>query len=119
MITVREFRNLINQYGTDFKIGFQKLAHEPKGFDLVGLKIVDTEVNIFDNKVTIILEETYDDKESMDNDIQDLRDFCNINEDYMLIDFQLNVGNETIPLMVNAGDVSWSDKLFLIDFFEN
>lgn len=119
MITIREFRNLINSYGTDFHIGFQKLAHEPKGFDLVGLKIVDVEVNLFADKITIILEETYDDKESMDNDIQDIREFCNNNEDYMLIDFRLNVGNETIPLMVNAGDVSWSDKLFLIDFTEN
>lgn len=119
MITIREFRNLINQYGTDFRIGFQKLAHEPKGFDLTGLKIVDVEVNLFADKVTIILEETYDDAESMDNDIQDIRDFCNSNEDYMLIDFQLKTENETISLMVNAGDVSWSDKLFLIDFFEN
>lgn len=119
MITVREFRNLINSYGTDFHIGFNKLAHEPKGFDLVGLKIVDTEVNLFENKVTIILEETYNDEESMDNEVQDLRDFCNINDNYMLIDFQLNTGKETIPLMVSAGDVSWSDKLFLIDFFEN
>ena len=119
MITVREFRNLINSFGTDFKIGFQKLAHEPKGFDLVGLKIVDTEVNLFGNKVTIVLEETYNDEESMNNDIQDLRDFCNANDSYMLIDFRLNIGTETIPLTVNTGDVSWSDKLFLIDFTEN
>ena len=55
----------------------------------------------------------------MKNDIKDLRDFCNANDSYMLIDFRLNIGTETIPLMVNTGDVSWSDKLFLIDFTEN
>lgn len=119
MITVREFRNLINSHGTDFNIQFQKLAHNPKGFELVSLIIVDLELDEFENKHKFLLKETYNKEHSMNDFIPLLRNFCDIHDDMSLIDFQLLTDDEEeIPLLVMAGDVSWSEKIFTIDFEE-
>lgn len=122
MISVKEFSDLINWYGKDFRINFQKLIHEPIGFYNIGLKIVEIKMDDYENLCTFILEETYDEEEYMDHKIEDIRELCDKSYEYLRIEFKLKIrfGTifDTIPLSVSSGDVSWSDMVRTINFVE-
>lgn len=122
MISVKEFSDLINWYGKDFRINFQKLIHEPIGFYNIGLKIVEIKMDDYENLCTFILEETYDEEEYMDHKIEYIRELCEKSYEYLRIEFKLKIrfGTifDTIPLSVSSGDVSWSDMVRTINFVE-
>lgn len=120
MISVKEFSDLINWYGPDFKINFQKLIHEPIGFYNIGLKILEIKMDDSENLCTFILEETYDEEEYMEHRIEEIRELCENSYEYLRIDFKLKIGFDTmIPLSVSSGSVSWKDMVRNINFIED
>lgn len=136
MITVREFRNLINIGPQDFKRVFKKWEHgKPKDFmnrnhypmpNLVSVKIqeITSRYNDMGGKIyTIIMEDDFDnDFEMLPNEI--IKFFCDGKDDYDLLDFVLYTEDtpghyDHIPLIFSEGDTGYSDKIKHIDIEEN
>ena len=134
MITVKEFRNLINLGPQDFKRVFVKWENgNPEDFinhkypipNLISVKIqeITSRYNDMGNKIyKIVMEDDFDnDFEMMPNDM--IKFFCDGKDDYDLLDFVLYVEDETgkyshIPLHFSEGDTGYSDKIKHIDIEE-
>lgn len=134
MITVKEFRNLINIGPQDFKRVFMKWEHgNPEDFmnrnhypapNLVSVKIqeITSRYNDMGGKIyTIIMEDDFDnDFEMLPEDMIKL--FCDGKDDYDLLDFVLYVEKngkyDHIPLRFSEGDTGYSDKIKYIDIEE-
>ena len=134
MITVKEFRNLINLGPHDFKRVFVKWEHEnSEDFinrkypipNSVSVKIqeITSRYNDMGNKIyKIVMEDDFDnDFEMMPNNM--IKFFCDGKDDYDLLDFVLYVEDETgkyshIPLHFSEGDTGYSDKIKHIDIEE-
>ena len=135
MITVKEFRNLINLGPQDFKRVFVKWEHGNKedfmkcnhypAPNLVSVKIqeITSRYNDMGNKIyKIVMEDDFDnDFEMMPNNM--IKFFCDGKDDYDLLDFVLYVEDETgeyshIPLHFSEGDTGYSDKIKHIDIEE-
>ena len=135
MITVKEFRNLINLGPQDFKRVFVKWEHGNKedfmkcnhypAPNLVSVKIqeITSCYNDMGNKIyKIVMEDDFDNGfEMMPNDM--IKFFCDGKDDYDLLDFVLYVEDKTgeyshIPLHFSEGDTGYSDKIKHIDIEE-
>ena len=134
MITVREFRNLINIGPQDFKRVFKKWEHgKPEDFmkrnhypipNLVSVKIqeITSRYNDMGGKIyKIIMEDDFDnDFEMLPEDM--IKYFCEGKNDYDLLDFVLYVEEngkyDHIPLRFSEGDTGYSDKIKHIDIVE-
>ena len=134
MITVKEFRNLINLGSQDFKRVFVKWEHgNPEDFmkrnhypapNLVSVKIqeITSRYNDMGNKIyKIVMEDDFDnDFEMMPDDM--IKFFCDGKDDYDLLDFVLYVEKngkyDHIPLHFSEGDTGYSDKIKHIDIEE-
>ena len=134
MITVKEFRNLINIGPQDFKRIFVKWEHGDKedfmkrnhypAPNLVSVKIQDisSRYNDMGGKIyTIIMEDDFDnDFEMLPEEMIKL--FCEEKDDYDLLDFVLYVEKngkyDHIPLRFSEGDTGYSDKIKHIDIEE-
>ena len=134
MITVREFRNLINigpqnfkrifvkwEYGD--KEDFMKRNHYPAP-NLVSVKIQDisSRYNDMGGKIyTIIMEDDFDNDFEMFPE-EMVKFFCDGKDDYDLLDFVLYVEKngkyDHIPLRFSEGDTGYSDKIKHIDIEE-
>lgn len=136
MITVREFRNLINIGPQDFKRVFKKWEHgKPEDFmkrnhypmpNLVSVKIqeITSRYNDMGGKIyTIIMEDDFDDDfEMLPNEM--IKFFCEGKDDYDFLDFVLYTEDTPghynhIPLKFSEGDTGYSDKIKHIDIEEN
>ena len=130
MITVREFKNIINQCPKDFTLSLKKWEHcteeelQKRSYPMpnrVSVKIVDIikDYNEFDtNTFKFILKDDFDnDLEGTPQEILDI--FCKDLSNYDLLCFKLQVGIEMIPLNVEVGDIGYSDKIMNIEFEEN
>ena len=135
MITVKEFRNLINLGPQDFTRVFVKWEHgNEEDFmkhnhypapNLVSVKIQDISSRYNDMGGRIykfVLEDDFDnDFEMLPEDM--IKFFCEGKDDYDLLDFVLYVEDETgkyshIPLQFSEGDTGYSDKIKHIDIEE-
>lgn len=134
MITVREFRNLINIGPQDFKRVFKKWEHgKPEDFmkrnhypmpNLVSVKIhkITSRYNDIGGKIyKIVIEDDFDnDFEMLPNEM--IKFFCDEKDDYDLLDFVLYVEEngkyDHIPLKFSEGDTGYSDKIKHIDIEE-
>lgn len=134
MITVKEFRNLINIGPQDFKRIFKKWEHgNEEDFikrnhypapNLVSVKIqeITSRYNDMGGKIyKIIMEDDFDnDFEMLPEDI--INFFCEGKNDYDLLDFVLYVEKngkyDHIPLKFSEGDTGYSDKIKHIDIEE-
>ena len=135
MITVKEFRNLINLGPQDFtrvfvkwehgnEEDFMKRNHYPAP-NLVSVKIQDISSRYNDMGGRIykfVLEDDFDnDFEMLPEDM--IKFFCEGKDDYDLLDFVLYVEDKTgkyshIPLQFSEGDTGYSDKIKHIDIEE-
>jgi len=133
MITVKEFRNLINNGPHNFIIQFRKWEHgNPEEFmkrhyplpNLVSIKIqeISSRYNDMGGKIyKFILEDDFDNEfEMLPEDM--INFFCKGKNDYDLLDFVLYVEKngkyDHIPLKLSAGDIGYSDKIRIIDIEE-
>lgn len=130
MITVREFRNIIEQCPKNFFIRLKKWEHcteeelQHRSYPMpnrVSVKItsISQDYNEFGtNTYKFIFKDDFDnDLEGTSQEIFDI--FCKNLSDYDLLSFKLQVGTEMIPLNVEAGDIGYSDKIMNIEFEEN
>ena len=134
MITVKEFRNLINLGPQDFTRIFVKWEHgDNEDFikrnhypapNLVSVKIQDISSRYNDMGGRIykfVLEDDFDnDFEMLPEDM--IKFFCEGKDDYDLLDFVLyvekNGKHDHIPLRFSEGDTGYSDKIKHIDIEE-
>ena len=134
MITVKEFRNLINLGPQDFKRVFMKWEHgDEEDFmkrnhypapNLVSVKIqeITSRYNDMGGKIyKIVMEDDFDnDFEMLPEDM--IKFFCDGKDDYDLLDFVLYVEKngkyDHIPLQFSEGDTEYSDKIKHIDIEE-
>ena len=136
MITVKEFRNLINVGPQDFKRVFKKWEHgNPEDFmkrnhypmpNLVSVKIheITSRYNDMGGKIyKIVMEDDFDnDFEMLPGEMIGV--FCEGKDDYDLLDFVLYTEDTPghynhIPLNVEEGDRGYSDKNMNIEFEED
>ena len=134
MITVKEFRNLINLGPQDFtrvfvkwehgnEEDFMKRNHYPAP-NLVSVKIQDISSRYNDMGGRIykfVLEDDFDnDFEMLPEDM--IKFFCEGKDDYDLLDFVLYVEKngkyDHIPLQFSEGDTGYSDKIKHINIEE-
>jgi len=136
MITVREFRNLINIGPQDFKRVFMKWEHgNPEDFmkcnhypmpNLVSVKIQDisSRYNDMGGKIyTIIMEDDFDNDFEMLSENM-IKFFCDGKDDYDLLDFVLYTEDTPghynyVPLIFSEGDTEYSDKIKHINIEED
>ena len=134
MITVKEFRNLINLGPQDFTRVFMKWEHgDEEDFmkrnhypapNLVSVKIQDisSRYNDMGGKIyKFVLEDDFEnDFEMLPEDM--IKFFCEGKDDYDLLDFVLYVEKngkyDHIPLQFSEGDTGYSDKIKHIDIEE-
>lgn len=135
MITVKEFRNLVNLGPHDFKCVFKKWEHgKPEDFmkhnhypmpNLVSVKIqeITSRCNDMGGKIyKIIMEDDFDnDFKMLPKDMVNF--FCNGKDDYDLLDFVLYTEDTPghynhVPLRFSEGDTGYSDKIKHIDIEE-
>lgn len=128
MITVREFRNLINIGPEDFKRVFRKWEHgKPEDFmkrnhypmpNLVSVKIqeITSRCNDMGGKIyKIVMEDDFDyDFEMLPEEM--IKFFCEGKNDDDLLDFVLYTEDTPghynhIPLVFSEGDTGYSDKI--------
>ena len=136
MITVKEFRNLINIGPQDFKRVFKKWEHgDEEDFmkrnhypapNLVSVKIQDisSRYNDMGGKIyKIVMEDDFDnDFEMLPEDM--IKFFCEGKDDYDLLDFVLYTEDTPghynhVPLRFSEGDTGYSDKIKHIDIEED
>lgn len=135
MITVKEFRNLINVGPQDFKRVFKKWEHgNPEDFmkrnhypmpNLVSVKIqeITSRYNDMGGKIyKIVMEDDFDnDFEMLPGEMIGV--FCEGKDDYDLLDFVLYTEDTPghynyVPLKFSEGDTGYSDKIKHIDIEE-
>ena len=136
MITVKEFKNMLNGCPNDWTITLKKWEHgNPEDFmkrnhypmpNRVSVKIqeITSRYNDMGGKIyTIILEDDFDNDFTMSPD--DMRKFfCGNKNDDDLLDFVLYTEDTPghynhIPLNVEEGDRGYSDKNMNIEFEED
>lgn len=136
MITVREFRNLINIGPQDFKRVFKKWEHgKPEDFmkrnhypmpNLVSVKIheITSRYNDIGDKIyKIVIEDDFeDDFEMLPNEM--IKFFCEGKDDYDLLDFVLYIEDTPghynhVPLSFSEGDTDYSNKIKHINIEED
>ena len=128
MITVKEFRDLINIGPEDFKRVFRKWEHgKPEDFmkrnhypmpNLVSVKIqeITSRFNNMGGKIyKIVMEDDFDyDFEMLPNEM--IKFFCEGKNDDDLLDFVLYTEDTPghynhVPLVFSEGDTGYSDKI--------
>jgi len=136
MITVKEFRNLINIGPQDFKRVFKKWEHgKPEDFmkrnhypmpNLVSVKIqeITSRYNDMGDKIyKIIMEDDFDyDFEMLPEEM--IKFFCEGKNDDDLLNFVLYTEDTPghynhVPLIFSEGDTGYSDKIKHIDIEED
>lgn len=128
-MTVREFRNIIEQCPKNFNIELKKWEHctkeelQSRSYPMpnrVSVKIVGIikDYNEFGtNTHKFIFKDDFDNVlEGTSQEILDI--FCKDLSDYDLLCFKLQVGTEMIPLNIEVGDIGYSDKIMNIEFEE-